>query len=387
MPKILFDPDNEFELCKVGKPIRGGALTGANRCEYVELCKQITSRDHTLDYKSIGNRILEIMRNDVIEYINTLPEEDRPYLLEDINTFYSTIDKSDKSIISTINTIGLQIAILFTTYLEDPDDQEKYHFFSYDFYTQIMVNEEWKNNTKLKKMLMKKSEFSFLLNRDRYSNTGVKPPIFLAFIGFLSLRELMESYFNNVFYCGLSYTIEYVDGSFANPMTILWHDKFHFDEYSSIYNCAIYPTYINYLQKFYTYAMNNLSKPEQYAINFELFLDMHETQQTIHNLCKKGINNLKEYLSDKSNIYNSLINNMDDLANLQNIGKAIPKEYRVLLKNSNNELDKSKIQEYLNYVAETIEKCFKAFESQTGGRRNRKTKKRRAHKPRKTCRV
>ena len=61
MVKINFDPPN-INWNKVSKKnLRGGTLKGKQREEYAVLCRLITSRDPSLDYLALMDKILEIM--------------------------------------------------------------------------------------------------------------------------------------------------------------------------------------------------------------------------------------------------------------------------------------------------------------------------------------
>ena len=90
MPEIVFDPpDVNWKKYKSPKNnMKGGALTGDKRSEYVNLCMAITSRNPSLDYANLRDKILDIIKEDVIGYILTLPKPNQPSLLDDIETFY-----------------------------------------------------------------------------------------------------------------------------------------------------------------------------------------------------------------------------------------------------------------------------------------------------------
>ena len=134
MPEIVFDPPRVSykKYLKHGlsqKKQLGGAPV--ERSAYMELCKAITSRDPSLDYTDLRDKILGIMQENVIAYIKTLPRDEQPPLLADIETFYTGFDKTDNHF-NCINIIALQTCILFTKYhhdKQDPEiDPEEFHF-------------------------------------------------------------------------------------------------------------------------------------------------------------------------------------------------------------------------------------------------------------------
>lgn len=423
MPKIVFDPDGELDTCPIPKRNRfsGGGLTGEKRCEYVHLCKLMTSRDISLKYDEIRDAILAIMKEDVIAHIQTLPEDVRPALLADIEQFYGTIDFTDNPL-TIINIIGLQTALLFTKYLDPKNNasQEPYNpdLSSLEFYTTITGDDTWKTYSEIKPQI--KDFCEILSNDDPRTGISTDKPIFMIFLGFTTLGELMESYFNTVFYYGLAYERDYVDNGFYNPLEVIEHDYGHYLGYRI---CLKNPLTINTLKEFHKYVSSTKEKSILYAINFALFILLHEdacysftniiyklfedeikvkflnTMSTIylhnHELRRK---NERKYIEQKVQEMNSeLLNhiNKDTLKNiirhrryeicqLTFLGMAVPKAYRVI-NEVTKELEEEKVLEYIDLVVSLYDDCYKEFMATKmgGGRRKRLTRKRRVNRKQK----
>jgi len=376
MPKIIFDPPTNVNWDKYiqGKNIRnnallGGALVGDTRSRYMKLCKAITSRDPSLDYTDLRNQILEIMKRDVIEHIHTLPGEDQPSLLVDIETFYTGMDASDNHF-NCINIIALQTCILFTKYHHDKQDpeinlSEEFHFQSqeetgqttYANYNDFIKGRDsertnniynWKIYADLKSQVSSISgDFRFII-----SSPDPSQPIFMAFIGFLNLRDIMESLLDNVVFCDLSYETDYVDGQIVSPMSALLHDGVsHYRQFAECFN---YPTIIKEFRDFQKYVSTTQDKAIQYAINFVIFFLLHEspycdrTEMRGNSLNTPYFNKITEpFLFRQLSWYN-----MYALKNINNQGRAIPKEFRVFdPANSNSQLNEDKVKEYLHKVS------------------------------------
>jgi hypothetical protein len=353
--------------------MHGGVLRGNIQREYIDLCKKITNRDVSFDYKPLTLRILEIMYDDVISYINTLPDEVKPDLLSDIEQIYSTIDRNDIPF-NCINIFALQITILFTKYHEDKSDPEKYHFFTYHDYMEFTKDTTWKTYNDLKSKVQISNEFQFLLS----SPAPQSVPIFMAYVGFLRLGDLIESILNNVFFLALSYDLQYVDGNINNPMSALWHDQFHYDEFKECYK---YPVILKELKEFRKYVCATKDASTQYAIHLTLFTLLHEEPYCYR---FKGNNSLDTTFFNtitKEFIYEILEGNLDEFKTLRSQGLAIPAAYRALRGNSRTELNTDKIKEYLHKVADIYVTCYTEYQAtkvvQGGGKRTRRTRKRR----------
>lgn len=381
MPDIVFDPPDEPPV------MQGGALEGAKRAEYMELCKQMTSRNPSLNYPQIRDAIITILEEDVRGYIETLPEPDRASLIRDVDTIFSSIDRTDSNYIATINIVSFQISILFTQYIVIKrgiignvisNDTRGGFIDSYYSYSLITKNNNWKTYSVMKGILSNGSiQYTMLMNLDPLHE------IFMAFIGFLRLGELLESYLNNVFYVGLSYTTEWVDGDYYLPLAYLSHDIFHHEGYSG--SCPKFPIILNGFKQFREYVVTTKDAQTRYSIDFALFYLLHE-----HNCGEfeeDTLENIYQNKATRATIFDLLNAYIDELTDLQNFGKAIPKAYREMT--SERELNEKKVNEYLKLVAERYVACWNEFreailKSSKGGRRHQRKTRRRYHKKRAT---
>ncbi len=334
------------------------------RAEYVELCKQMTSRNHPLDYyRGIRDRILEILEEDVRGYLESLSSRDWAVLVKDFNKILLTVPKaeSDPDPLSTINVLSFQISILFTQYeiknsdINDPINTNYpttmviYHF--------IIRNYDWKDHATFKKKLRTFGEsrlnFRYLLNPPLQSPYSTEPPpIFMVFLGFLKIDEIVESYLNNVFFLGLSYKSDYVDGGLMTPFVYLHHDIFHYEVYRD--NC-IDTIFMQKLREFYEYVKGYDDKSIRYSINLALFSYLHESGDCIQN---------KELFKSQDlfdSIMHSLEQDIPRFCDLEMLGKAIPGAYRELVEGSTIMLKEGKVIKYLELVAERFVTSWDKF--------------------------
>ncbi len=361
MPKIVFNPD-----------FSGGALKGDERARYMELCKQMTSRDPRLDYTMIRDEILKIIHKDVLEHIETLPKEHRPELLKDINTIMNNFDKTDTNQIATINIICAQISILFTLYTRDKTGltpEEKAEIINAQD-SDMLEHGNWKNYTDMKTLLADSGLLPKLVTQYNPSE-GIpfETDIFLGFISFITISELIESYFNNVYYCGTSYTIDWFDGDRYYPIAFYDHDIFHYDMSES---CRDTPGLYPKLKAFRDFVYLNKDRPIQYSIDFALFLFIHE-EPYCYDEDMPYINTPTE-----ENVYDRLTDDIHDLVDLHSHGLAIPTKYRVLKKEGGSKIHVKKVKEYLQLVAKRYVECWNEYSAtlgaaarEGGGRRKR----------------
>jgi hypothetical protein len=398
MPKLVFDPEGEFDTCSLQKRNTlyggGGGLTGAKRCEYVVLCKQMTSRDPALDYSAIRDRILAMMKENVLEHIQTLPEADRASLVADIESFFSTIDKEDNPL-TAINVVGFQISILFTNYIQShtPNSNKIYGGDAEQIYTNIIQTEDWKQYSNAKEGIERYTEGGYCeLTTNENPNVGIaqSTAIRMVFLGFLTLGELMESYINNVFYFGIVYTREVVDSLLYNPLGVLEHDYGHY--LVLIVDCREHTLSFSKMKELYTYSMTTKEKTVHYPINFIYFLLLHENPCAIFtklsfNLKNKPNNKVLMAINKDSISKYIKQKFIKELSDIQTFGLAIPKAYRIPKENNPKKLEQQKILEYIDLASTIFVECYKEFvASQQGGKRKRKTQKWRINRKQKYSR-
>jgi hypothetical protein len=378
MPQLVFDPDGELDICSLSrrKPLRGGGLLPETRCEYIRLIKLLTSRDPSLNYTELRDAILAIMREDVLAYIHTLPESDRAPLLAAIDQFYSTLDTADNPF-TCINVIGVQIGILFTDYIvhyeEGYNIKNNSTYPEFEIYETSIKTDAWKTYSGMKEILGNNTEESYNVlveNTIPENASSSSRPIYILFIGFVTLGELMESFLNNIVYCSLNYKREYIDGGIATPIVAIHHDIGHYLTYFN--KCKQSSSYLTTIKQFHSYALTKYDRPTLYAIHFVLFFFLHEEYCRHFNL----ENNSQSHHS-KEFIYTPLKQYIFVFNDLTWLGLCIPKAYRIVQKDGR--LNDEKIDEYLHHVSELYATCYKEFlASRTaGGRRKRQTRKKR----------
>jgi hypothetical protein len=198
----------------------------------------------------------------------------------------------------------------------------------------------------------------------------------MAYVGFLTIADLIESILNNVFFLGLSYDLHYVDGNINSPISILWHDQFHYDEFIECYK---YPVILKELKEFTKYVSATQDKATQYAINLTLFTLLHEIPYCNRFDGKNSLDTTFFKNMTKEVIYENLEGNLDEFKTLKSQGLAIPAAYRELRGTSKTELNTNKIKEYLQKVSEIYVNCYTEYQAtkvtQGGGKNTRNTRK------------
>lgn len=386
MPLIEFDPDGELDLeCSIRGGYRGGGLKGAKRCEYFNLCKQLMSGDSTVDYKRVRDSILEFMKEDVVEYVNTLPEEDREYLFHVLNIIFSNSNIASTNYIQTINIIGIQITILFTQYeIKKKEIHIKSRIFdlfhsSKNQYEQrkyeiiyLLKNNKWMNyNYLLDYYLNKKQSYYSLV---LLSNN------FLLITTFLTLDEIIDSFLNGISYVTIVYKSTLIDGYKYFPYESIYHDMNHFIEY--LKKCNKFKLKLNTIQNFRNFVKNTKDRETLYSINLIIFLLIHEGVE-----CRFFSKNNTTLNTNYVNIFSYLYGDLPRLINLDDLGKSIPKAYRVLKEGQEKTLDEAKVKNYLSVATNNWRTCYKEFsdveseaEAVEGGRRRTRRVKRNLRK-------
>ena len=133
----------------------GGKLTKDERNTYLELCSQLTSRNPTLDYPSITQRLMDYLRRDAVEKIAELPTspENKAKMNADLNTIFASTDNEDTNYIGRINIVSLQVIILFTLnvhpigtpFLDNLNDVYKCY--------EVLVTKNWMDYNVIKRFL------------------------------------------------------------------------------------------------------------------------------------------------------------------------------------------------------------------------------------------
>ena len=159
--RIKFDPEHtDLDLCFLGsgsksrtrsrsKSMRGGGFTKAQRCEYMDLCRQMTSRDPAQMTRANRDRLLAFLKAYVIEHSASYPEK-RAFIMETIPLlFENPAMLEDPNYLGSYNLVAFQCSILFSIVCTDlePEDLEAYTLYQalelvyYDIHTK-----EWRDS-------------------------------------------------------------------------------------------------------------------------------------------------------------------------------------------------------------------------------------------------
>jgi hypothetical protein len=322
--KILFNPDEIQE---------GGKISNERRAAYLRLCRQVTSRDSTLDYPAITAEILKFTKDEAIAII---PEEydtgKKTAIRRDLEAIFAAIP-DDKNYIGKINLVCLQCILLFTEHCMDPA-AKSFPVNSNDafFYYSRLKRIDWRNYSKLQAYIAAGSGetrqvenlyFSSASYPKRFYTTNEPPRsmIFLVTIlDYLSITEIIETCLDNVILCGMTGKFDYADGRFISPYEFLEHDITHGNNYEGFcFQRAGIP--YEDIQSFYRYCVNgHLSAKEVYCMKVLIFFLIHES------LCdyfpEYGKLTVDRIISDLTTT--SLIG-MRRFENLNDLGKIFPK--------------------------------------------------------------
>ena len=340
---------------------RGGAtLSKPLRTEYLALTKQL------LDGIDTTPRLFEIIRDAAEENIATLPAAAQPQLREQLGKiFASTAAVDEPNLLAHLNVTALQVAMMFTVFYRTMPMNDRTPFWKERGVNNIMyefpgVNsaqygtyesleaEDWTDYQTTKK---------FVAGRRHHNSGGLSdmlfpqtaPQRYVAFLGFLTLREIVDAALHGVFYLGLSFAPHYVDGSMMAPTAYLLHDIEH-----ALDGLELKPDFQNDLIDFLKYV-NTLPAPTQYSVYFILFYLLHEGGKNVvlnpytdHPISitshYTSINDLFKF------IYNAIIKFKDDFVRTIDFGSAIPAAYRIPAQKKYF-IQEDKVVEYLTLAA------------------------------------
>jgi hypothetical protein len=219
-------------------------------------------------------------------------------------------------------------------------------------------------------------------------------------IGYVTLTEMVDSIFNNIWYIGLAFDVQYVDGDASTPLGYYIHDIDHSISVDSSINIKEeMPQILETLREFRDFVRNT-NKPQEiiYSIYLVLFYMIHETgsaftfygyfyKATIFSHLSKEEEPLSMYI--KKLLYDFL----DAFLDLDNAGRSIPAKYRKPIKENPDKLDPTIIKEYLDITHKRYMDCWKEFQdsrASQGGRRhtrrNRHTRRSRHNKKQRSTR-
>lgn len=267
----------------------GGKLQKDERKEYMDLCNQMTSRkpditiepENGVDYKSIADKMIEILLSHTIVEINSLDEgEKKEQMLNDFKIISANKEKfDDANHIGRVNIFSLQVIILFTLNDVDYDPNfEKYDVVGsvvIDFQTLIEI--DWKNYGAVRDLLTTPnnpiSRLTVLYNKD-----GDDFIYLITLIDLFTLDELNIAFLDKNILCGISYTSLIADGRNMNPYMFLDHDILHGQNYKYVCFQRLRLDLEN-VTKFYNYCRTYYrgEKKKWYSIQVMIFLLIHES--------------------------------------------------------------------------------------------------------------
>ena len=278
--RIRFNPDGIQS---------GGVLTPAERAIYIDLCRQLTSRDPTLDYPDITRRLLEITHREVLAMIP--PEylaDERTYVEAEINRYFGAVPADDLNFVGKINLVCLQCILLFTEHSMDTSTTFPANLNDAYFYYRQLQSIDWRDYVTLRTFIQthhtdlaaQVSDLLYIGYSKRLYTTSVPKnnKIFLiTILDFFSITEMIELYLDNVIVCGMISKFDYADGRFLAPYEFLEHDITHGNNYT--YICSGRATVdTEDIQQFYTYCLSiGISPKELYRVKLMIFLLIHES--------------------------------------------------------------------------------------------------------------
>jgi hypothetical protein len=167
-----------------------------------------------------------------------------------------------------------------------------------------------------------------IIIENTYIKSIYKPQchILITPITYFTLDEILSSYLDDTYLCGICYDLLFADGVERTPIEFLEHDINHADVY--IGNCAEKFSKFVVFKDFYSYCQRNCSPEQLQSVKFILFLLLHESVCTF-----KFTENWEKENRDKLLIDNLLENNnyvrMDDFIDDNGLWTLIPKKYRI----------------------------------------------------------
>ena len=261
---------------------RGGKLPQDERKKYMDLCNQMTSRKHGLEYNHIADQMIEILKENTFAEINSLDDvEKKRQMLNDFTSIITNHQHDDANHIGRVNIFSLQVVILFTL----NDVQYDSNFTNYDVVGRVkedfrtLTEIDWKNYDAVKNFLITSTNpirLTLLYNKD-----GMPRPddfiYLITLIDYFTLHELITAFLDKNILCGVSYTSLFADGRWMNPYMFLDHDIIHGQNYKGFcFERLILDR--NELKNFYEYCRTNYRTDNKimYSIKVMIFLLIHE---------------------------------------------------------------------------------------------------------------
>jgi len=276
-------------------------------------CQLLTSRDPSLDYMVIKQRMVDMLKDKTnleIEKIEAILVNKDLRAVQEMKTLVDPIFDSamgnihDENHIGFINILLTQCTILFTIrYVEPYSDKEP----SMEMYDALKI--DWWDYTALKRdILTKKGEVFYdyenlrcLLGYEKgeffeYTLENISDPTVVIFLvkwmNRFSSDEEIRSFFQNIHHCEIITTSRFADAVKMTPYEFLEHDIQHV----SSNNCWRQGYDLNKFYRFYNYCSENLEKDKFRKIRVFMFFEIHESQ------CHLNVDELVTVTREKSKI-------------------------------------------------------------------------------------
>ena len=304
-----------------------------DHCEKVVKKNDVASRDYLID----------LLKQDVekaitTEYSSTKFIEKLQRYKEEIFTSWEESDEcrntswfSRKNCLQAVNTVSLQIVVLFTLAslnFREPQYAERDLNELYQEFVGKWRSYERAKETKLVKYLVQ--------------TRGI-----ITVLKFLSIDNIISQYFDRWYTCQVVYKIENADDFTFLPFEYIVHDVIHFEYFRT--DC-MKPNKSNQMKQFYAYIGKIQDKDKRYSVKMIYFLFLHE------GYCQCFDTDFMEGdLSDPSHIfYSSNKLPQSEFFNKDNLLQSIPEKYIGLdiplanLHRSLNKLEQCNVLSYLN---------------------------------------
>jgi hypothetical protein len=380
MPQILFDPPNE--------PQRGGAILSPTlRAEYMALCYKIV-RPETCT-REVADRMIEMMRDAARAQVEAIPAQYRSTLLEDMDQILASRDPAETNYLALVNITALQLAYLFTAHYQTLKNQTgflaaqgitNYHFefpnidSAQNYFYERLENENWKDYNTFKDVIAS-LEVGDGEGISVFVNPVTVSPRFVPFIGFLTIREIVDAIFDDIYFLGLAFTSQYVDGGVKAPTAYFLHD---FEHSAGLFEKRGSPELMQAFRHFRECLKANPPPPPVlYSVYFILFYMFHEGGANSVLGTRQKSFSIKNHLTGDLRTYieGMIAQFTDNFVKLNDAGRSIPSSYRVLVEPT--KLDRSKVKEYLELAVDRYMACWEACR-QKGGSKGLKARKTRA---------
>ena len=233
-----------------------------DHCEKVVKKNDVASRDYLID----------LLKQDVEKAIATEYSSKSPEFIEKLQRYkeeiFTSWEESDeykswfsrKNCLQAVNTVSLQIVVLFTLasldFREPQDidwDEETVKELYQDFVGKWRSYERAKE-TELVKYLVQ--------------TRGI-----ITVLKFLSIDNIISQYFDRWYTCQVVYKIENADDFTFLPFEYIVHDVIHFEHFRT--DCMI-PNKLKQMKQFYAYIGKIQDKDKRDSVKMIYFLFLHE---------------------------------------------------------------------------------------------------------------